>query len=140
MEAGGARTLASWLVAVSVVACIGLLLVATPAHAETFTVNSTGDAGDSNIGDGSCFTGIFVQVGPRFERQCTLRAAIQQANPNGQSDTIGFAPGLSGTITLGSSRGGLVIANDTPATDDLNIQGPGAEKIAVSGNDATEAF
>jgi CSLREA domain-containing protein len=52
-----------------------------PASAAPFTVNSTGDAGDSNLADGICNDGT---------GDCTLRAAIQQANNTVVEDTIGF--------------------------------------------------
>jgi CSLREA domain-containing protein len=133
-----ARTIAFWLVALLVVASIGLFLGTKTAHADAFTVNSTGDVEDNNRGDGSCFTGVFIQVGPRFARECTLRAAIEEVNANDEADTIGFLSGLSGIITL--SGGQLTVANDSPSTDDLIIQGPGARTITVSGNDASRVF
>lgn len=46
----------------------------------TFVVNSTGDAVDSNVGDGLCNAG----------GACTLRAAIQEANAVPGKDTIIF--------------------------------------------------
>lgn len=48
----------------------------------TFVVNSTADGADANVGDGVCQT---ATVG-----QCTLRAAIQEANANENRDTITF--------------------------------------------------
>lgn len=50
-----------------------LLLAAKPAHAEAFTVNSTDDIGDQNLGNSFCDTEPF-QVGT--QPKCTLRAAI----------------------------------------------------------------
>ena len=66
----------------------GVLLIAlvaggvTPAYAETFTVNSTGDSADSNTGDGICDDGA---------GNCTLRAAMDQANATPGADTIEFS-------------------------------------------------
>jgi CSLREA domain-containing protein len=61
-----------------------------PALADGFEVNSTADLGDNNLDDGVCDTGRLVGVEP----ECTLRAAIQQANtkPNspGGLDVIMF--------------------------------------------------
>ena len=51
------------------------------AEAATFTVNSTGDAPDSNTADGICDDG---------SGNCTLRAAIEQANASAGTDTINF--------------------------------------------------
>jgi CSLREA domain-containing protein len=52
------------------------------AQAATFTVDSTGDAGDDNRGDGICRTAAGA---------CTLRAAIQTANGDPAHDTIVFS-------------------------------------------------
>ncbi len=59
-----------------------LALLWCPAHAATFTVDSTSNAVDSNPGNGVCATAGAV---------CTLHAAIQEANLNGVSDTIAFS-------------------------------------------------
>ncbi len=129
------RTVALCVVALLVAVSIGLLVGAKPAHADTIiTVNSMEDAGDV-APSGVCNTAPFPEG---TEPECTLRAAIQEANANGVSDTIVFDPFLSGTITL--TLGQLTIANDTPANDDLIIRGPGARKITVSGNDASRVF
>src|SRR5262245_44171194 len=62
----------------------------------------------------------------------SLRAAITAANTNPGVDVINFAPGLRGTIGLTS--GELVI------TDGVTIDGPGAGRLAVSGNDASRVL
>ena len=54
-----------------------------------FVVNSTGDGADANTVDGICQTAT--------PGQCTLRAAIQQANARAGANTIGFS--ISGTVT-----------------------------------------
>jgi CSLREA domain-containing protein len=66
------------------------LQVTKPARAAaTFTVNSTGDAGDDNPGNGSCFTGVFIAgSGFGLVKECTLRAAIEEANANDNDDAI----------------------------------------------------
>jgi CSLREA domain-containing protein len=70
-----------------------LLLAALPAPALAggagIIVNTTADGADANPGDGVC-DGDPVQGG----NQCTLRAAIQQANALGGMDTITLGPGL----------------------------------------------
>jgi hypothetical protein len=62
----------------------------------------------------------------------SLRAAIAAANTNPGPDTIDFADGLSGTITL--TTGELLI------TDSVTINGPGAKRLSVSGNDSSRVF
>ena len=52
-----------------------------------FVVNSTGDAGDTVPGNGVCFTGGTNTQGAA---ECTLRAAIEEANAYGAIDTIEF--------------------------------------------------
>lgn len=62
----------------------------------------------------------------------TLREALAAANANSDVDTIEFADGLSGTITL--SQGQLEITNP------VDIQGPGQDELTVSGNNASRVF
>src|SRR5438094_630357 len=62
----------------------------------------------------------------------SLRDAIVAANAHPGADTIDFAPGLQGTIALTS--GELLI------TESVAIHGPGASRLAVSGNDASRVF
>jgi parallel beta-helix repeat protein len=62
----------------------------------------------------------------------SLRDAIAQANALGGLDTISFQAGLSGTITL--TTGELDI------TDPVQINGPGAGAIVVSGNNTSRIF
>jgi CSLREA domain-containing protein len=66
--------------------------------------------------DGSC------------DADCSLREAIGAAAPNG---SIEFASGLTGTITLGST---LTISKN------VNINGPSAKGITISGNKAVRVF
>ena len=62
----------------------------------------------------------------------SLRDAIDTTNINPGSDTIVFAPGLVGTITLTSDP--LVIG------EDLTIIGPGADLLTVSGGGTLPGF
>jgi hypothetical protein len=91
------------------VACATLaaaaLIAPLEASAATVTVTTT-----SNAGPGS------------------LRAAIASA---GSQDTIGFAPGVRGKITLTEQ---LVIDKS------LAIEGPGSGALTISGNDATRVL
>lgn len=68
----------------------GGLILSSTVWAATFTVNHSGDAGDSNPGDGLCATAGGV---------CTLRAAIQEANALAGADTIQFQIG-TGSVTI----------------------------------------
>jgi CSLREA domain-containing protein len=61
------------------------------AATTSLEVNSTGDAPDSNTADGICDDG---------SGNCTLRAAIQQANADPGPDTITFYIGEGGPYTI----------------------------------------
>jgi hypothetical protein len=73
----------------------------------TFQVNSLGDtgAGSGTTGD--------------------LRYAINQSNGTPGANTITFAPGIAGTISLTSQL--------PPITNDVTIQGPGKENLVIDG-------
>jgi len=90
-----------------------------------FTVNSTTDAGDSVI-NGVCETSP-------GNGECTLRAAIQEANAHSGVDFINFNLPAPSTISLNSAL--------PPITDGVNITGPGAEKLTViRGTDNSTKF
>ncbi|MBK5233991.1 MAG: hypothetical protein JJE13_13565 [Thermoleophilia bacterium] len=86
------------------------LAMAAPASAQDFTVTALNDSGTGS-----------------------LRAAIDDANTNTNagSDRILFQSGLTGSIGLQSE---LVVS------DDLEIEGPGADAITVDGHDTFGLF
>jgi CSLREA domain-containing protein len=88
-------------------------LLAANAQAATYVVNT---ATDSN--DGSC------GVSPN---PCSLRDAINAANGDTSGDTITFDPSVTGTINLGSALPPIT------TTQGLEIQGPGASSLTISG-------
>ena len=109
----GRRTLAFGLLLVALVAAS--TVGPKPAGASTaFTVNSTGDAEDNSAGNGSCFTGAFIQVGTRFTEECTLRAAIEEANANDNDatvvDEIHFDIPVGGVQTISPDTGLPVVS------------------------------
>src|SRR5215212_11280547 len=79
-----------------------LVLAAKPAHASTtFTVNSTADHADAILGIDGCFTGYTVDgAGGAKVPECTLRAALNEANYTSGADTINFAIPGSGVKTI----------------------------------------
>ncbi|MCS7178867.1 MAG: right-handed parallel beta-helix repeat-containing protein [Anaerolineae bacterium] len=96
-----------------------LTLNAPPTRANggcTFTVNSTSDAGDANLGDGQCNDGT---------GKCTLRAAIQQANisPCSGHDTIQFSTAISGQVITISSALDLLDEDGVTINGDINGDG-----------------
>jgi parallel beta-helix repeat protein len=78
----------------------------------TFTVTNLSDAAVSPVG--------------------SLRRAIEDANANPGADTIVFQAALSGVITLSGGQ--------LPVTDSVDIQGPGASAVTVSGNNASRVL
>lgn len=94
-------------------AVLGLLAAAAPASA-TFEVDSKRDGDDSNLGDGRCRTAA---------GDCTLKAAIEEANESKRADTIVFALRDGATI---------VLADSLDVTEDLRVRGPGRKRLAVS--------
>jgi CSLREA domain-containing protein len=83
-------------------------LVAAPASAGSFTVNSEADVPDDNIGDGECHAVLGLPG------VCTLRAAIQEANANPGADTISLTAGQRYTLTR-------IGQDDTASSGDLDI-------------------
>jgi len=75
---------------------LGLMAIAGPVNAATFTVNNTGDGVDVAPGNGVCATASAT---------CTLRAAIMEANATVAADVIRFNIAGAGphTITPGSA-------------------------------------
>ncbi len=102
---------------------LAALLAAAPAQAATLEVDATTDAADANPGDGECSTAA---------NECTLRAAIQEANALHGDDVIGFASEARGTITL--SEGELYVSSN------LKINGPGARELSVSADEQSRVF
>lgn len=112
----------------------GLQAATKPAHAQVFTavftVNSTGDEPDASVGDNVCD----VDTSTPGE-QCTLRAAIQEANANGATaaDVIDFDIPGSGVQTISPAT--LLPKISAPVVIDGYTQ-PGASKntLAVGDN------
>ena len=85
------------------ITAVPFVVVSSTAEAASYVVNSTADTNSSG----------------------TLRWAINQANAMTGADTITFASGFNGTITLTS---------DLPTiTDDLTITGPGESQLTIEG-------
>ena len=83
-----------------------------------FVVNSTGNAGDLNLNDGICDTGNLVHGLP----ECTLEAAITQANAKAGDDNITFSipaddPGHNNGIYTILPIGQLSIVSTTMKVD-----------------------
>jgi CSLREA domain-containing protein len=132
---GRAKALAAGLL-LAAIAVTSLLPAAPRAHAaDTFIVDQTADASDINVGDGDCDVS---SSGLGFN--CSLRAAIQEANANPGPDVIRFLiqDGTSEVKTLNYSTSAL--GKLPPITDTVTIDGytqPGASpNTKAVGDDA----
>lgn len=95
--------------------CLGLIAVAPAQAAGTFEVDTTADTVDANPGNGRCADA---------QRDCSLRAAVQEANASGGA-----------TIELDDRTYRLAIAGageDAAATGDLDV----TSRITIEGDDA----
>jgi CSLREA domain-containing protein len=100
--------------------------MAGAASAATFTVNSTGDQSDANPGDGACaITG---------SSDCTLRAAIDEANALSGDDTINVPQGHYLPVDeyeIGAGNGAVTV-NGTGDRAEVVIDGSGDDDGSFS--------
>ena len=138
----------------SKIASLGVLMLAaaalaTPAHAATFTVNSTADTVDETPGDGTCADSTGA---------CTLRAAVMEADALAGTDTIDlsqinnpadpivltrkgadetYAVAENGTATAVSTPDAAV--GDLNITDSVDIVGAGSGLTIIEWSTADQA-
>jgi len=91
---------------------------------QVFTVNTSSDTPDANIGDGNCAALV--------SGLCTLRAAVQEANALNGRQTI-LAPGLY-TITNTGGGDDIGATGDLDINDELNLFGSVAGASRIDGN------
>lgn len=98
-----------------------VVLLTGTARAANFTVNNNADTSDVAAGNGICADAL---------GNCTLRAAVQEANALAGDDSISFAASLmNATITL--TTGLEIQINGVNGT--LQINGLGADKLTIDG-------
>ena len=99
------------------------------AAAKTFTVNATGNSQDTNPGDGICLTS---------SGNCSLRAAIQEANANTGKDTIAFNIPGTGVQIISPGPNGLLDDITDPVIIDGSTQPGfnGSPLIEIEGSNA----
>jgi CSLREA domain-containing protein len=112
----------------ALVAATLLVVAGSPvAHAADFVVDTTSDLADEAPGDGSC---------QDAEGNCSLRAAIMEANELAGSDTIQFAIGEAGSVAEIDLQFPLPVV-DTPMLIDGRTQGgagyEGAPLVVLDG-------
>ncbi len=98
----------------------GLLLAANPVAALTFNVNTTADTVDANTADGVCADAA---------GNCSLRAAIQEANFMAGTDTINLPAGLYLLDRTGIDD--VAGVGDLDVTDTVEVVGAGTGQTTV---------
>jgi CSLREA domain-containing protein len=112
------------------------LMLAAPlgVAALTFNVNNTADVVDNDPGDRDCFTGRLISVNGQEVKECTLRAAIMEANSVEGTDTINVPAGLYRLrIATGTSTDSIGRHGDLKIPQSLIIQGAGAGQTIIDG-------
>jgi CSLREA domain-containing protein len=105
---------------------VGAVVWIAPARANApFAVDSTVDEIDAAPGDGNC---ISTPSG-----QCTLRAAIMEANALAGDDTINLPAGIY-TLTLAGVNEDAGLTGDLDITSTVTIEGAGAESTVIDAN------
>ena len=89
------------------------------SKAASFVVDSLLDTSDANAGNSTCADG---------SGNCTLRAAIQEANALAGADTITFS--VTGTINITN------VLNIDDTSGSLTITGPGGTDIIIDGTNS----
>ena len=100
------------------------------AEAATFTVNSTIDEGDIVQGDGAC-------AAPG--NNCTLRAAIQEANALPGADTI-VLKAKKYYLTIPGINEDFATSGDLDIVDHLTIKGVSSAKTIINGGALDRVF
>ncbi|MBK7705792.1 MAG: VCBS repeat-containing protein [Acidobacteria bacterium] len=101
---------------VSMICLMVVFVSALAANAATFVVNTTNDTVDATPGDGTCADG---------SAQCSLRAAIGEANALAGDDTITIPAGTY-TQSLVAANEDLNAGGDWDITSNITINGAGA--------------
>jgi len=108
-------------------------LLALPAQAAVFIVNSTQDINESSPGNGTC-----NPVGA-VGNTCTLRAAIQEANALGGSHTIVVASGTYALTRVGFNEE-AALHGDLDITADITLINGTNNPPVVFGNNGDRVF
>src|SRR5262245_46066411 len=112
------------------------MVLAAPlgAAALTFNVNSTADVVDVTPGNQECFTGRMIQVGGQQVKECTLRAAVMEANSVEGADTINVPAGLYRLrIGIGTTTDSIGRHGDLKIPQSVTIRGAGVDRTIIDG-------
>jgi len=127
------HSLLKWIIIAVIFSMLALSFNLTPyALQTTITVNTFEDRADALLGDGICSTA-------NSNQECSLRAAIQEANSMPGHQTI-ILPAGTYTLSLRDEpnvrdRNGST--GDLNVSEDLTIQGAGADSTIIDGGGFT---
>lgn len=150
-----ARNFAFSILVLFVATSAGVLFAADPAYATIFVVNRTADTPDANLANGACDVNASLRG-----NQCTLRAAIQEANDTSGVDLIRFnivsnaavktispasaLPTMTEAVTIngytqpGASQNTLATGNNAVLTVQLNGTNAGpVNGLTIGASDST---
>ncbi|MEM9177181.1 MAG: choice-of-anchor Q domain-containing protein, partial [Myxococcota bacterium] len=102
----------------------------TQPYAQSFSVDTTLDGVDFLPGDGFCSTSA---------AECSLRAAIQEANALPGATEIVLRPGTH-TLTIPGDDEDAAATGDLDVLDDVGIRGDGPDVTIVDGNALDRVF
>ena len=126
------RSVSRLVYVLSILTVLFLQVGIQPVAAQvTFVVNSTADAVDANPGDGICQTAT--------PGQCTLRAAIQEANAVAGAYTITLPAGTY-TLTIPGAGEDAAATGDLDVTQNVTINGAGMSSTIIDANNLDRAF
>ncbi len=118
------------------VRCVGLVFLnlcsLSPAWPAGFMVNSTVDAVDVNPADGVCETAP-------GNGECTLRAAIQEADALAGMDDITLPAGTY-VLTIAGAAENVSVTGDLDITTSMSITGAGADVTIIDGGGLDRVF
>jgi CSLREA domain-containing protein len=125
----GRRSIYVFILLAILLAQVNLKPVA--ASAIVFTVNTTVDGIDANLKDGICQTAT--------PGQCTLRAAILQANALSGAKTI-VVPAGTYTLTIPDVKENSAVPDDLDVTSAMTINGAGVGQTIVTSAHKNKVF
>ncbi len=107
-----------------------VLLSGNAAQSATFTVNTTEDTIDANPGDG---------IAADATGQCSLRAAIMEANALAGRDTIVLPEGIF-VLTIEGTQEDRCASGDLDIRSGMAILGAGKDSTIIDGNQLDRVF
>lgn len=125
------RLILATLIPVSLLLLFMTTLQTQASPSATFIVNSTIDAVDANPGDGVCETAV--------SGECTLRAAVMEANALPGSDSVTLPSGTF-VFSLAGPDEDSAATGDLDITEDLSITGAGVDNSYIDANKLDRVF